>query len=258
MGSRAVDPQSIRNVTVVGDPAETTRVVRRLLRPGAGPATTVHRMPGHRDHMIRIAELSSHIPLADLERSIRVADGLIVILDPVARNASRLETILRVADDHQVARLCLVTGLDHPADFDRYVRTIADIRGARPLTLHLPFGSGGELDGVIDLIPMWALEPMATEFYGSHWRVAEQRYRDLVAAVRAADGTEPDAAAGPGRIAPEQLHDRVRRITRLGEAVPVLRDAVPGGGDIAPLLDAVVRYLPSPLLVCQPEHALDY
>ncbi|NUP29266.1 MAG: hypothetical protein HOQ44_21690, partial [Nocardia sp.] len=94
-------------------------------------------------------------------------------------------------------------------DFDRYVRTIADIRGARPLTLHLPFGSGGELDGVIDLIPMWALEPMATEFYGSHWRVAEQRYRDLVAAVRAADGTEPDAA-GPGRIAPEQLHDSAR------------------------------------------------
>ncbi|MGW1737207.1 GTP-binding protein [Nocardia sp. NPDC001965] len=263
MGTRAVDPQSIRNITIVGEPAETTRVARHLLRgsaaAGSGPVATVHRMSGRVDHTIRIGELSAHAPTADLERCIRVTDGLVVVLNAAVRSAHRLETILRVADDHQVARLCLVTGLDRPgADFDRSVRAVADIRGARPLILHLPLGIGPDFDGVIDLVPMWALEPLGTEFYGSRWAVAEQRYRDLVAAVTAPDGVDSDTTTGPGQIPVEQLHDRIRRVTRLGEAVPILCDAAPGGDDIAPLLDAVVRYLPSPMLVCQPEHGLDY
>lgn len=131
MGIRGVDPQSIRNVTIAGEPAETTGVVRRLFRgcAGTGAAAALHRV-GRVDHTIRVAELSSYAPIADLERAIRVADGVIVILNAAVANAPRLETILRVADDHQVARLCLVIGLDHPgADFDRCLRAIADARG---------------------------------------------------------------------------------------------------------------------------------
>ncbi|MCX0275633.1 GTP-binding protein [Nocardia zapadnayensis] len=261
MGIRAVDPQSIRNVTIVGEPAETTQVVRRLLRDhGRTPAATVvHHVPGRGEYTIRVAELSSHAPTAELERAIRVADGAIVVLNAATARAARFETILRVADDHQVARLCLVTGLDHPAaDFDRCVRAIADTRGARPLPLHLPLGAGPGFDGVIDLVPMWALEPMAAEFYGSRWQLAEQWYRDLVAAVTEQHDEDPDADRGPRKIPPGQLHNRIRSVTRIGEAVPVLCDAARHGGDNAALLDAIVRYLPSPLLVCQPEHALDY
>lgn len=263
MGTRTVDPQSIRNVTIAGEPAETTRVVRRLLRgrteTGSGTTAAIHRAIGGVEHTIRVAELSSHASIADLERSLRVADGVIVVLNAAVTSTPRLETILRVADDHQVARLCLVTGLDHPAaDFDRCVRAVADTRGARPLPLHLPLGIGPGFEGVIDLIPMWALEPMAAEFYGSHWQVAEQWYRDLAAAAMEQDGTDADATLGPREIPPGQLHDHIRRITRIGEAVPVLCDATPYSDDIAPLLDAIVGYLPSPMLVCQPEHALDY
>lgn len=261
MGTRAVDPQSIRNVTIVGEPAETTRVVRRLLRVhGATPAATmVHQVPGRGEYTIRVAELSSHAPIAELERAIRVADGAIVVLNAATARAPRFETILRVADDHQVARLCLVTGLDHPAaDFDRCVRAIAETRGARPLPLHLPLGAGPGFDGVIDLVPMWALEPMAAEFYGSRWQLAEQWYRYLVTAVTDQDGEAPDGGPGPRKIPADQLHDRIRSVTRIGEAVPVLCDAARHGGDNAALLDAIVRYLPSPMLVCQPEHALDY
>ncbi|MEV3959333.1 GTP-binding protein [Nocardia sp. NPDC050193] len=261
MGIRAVDPQSIRNVTIVGEPAETTRVVRRLLRDHARTpaATVIHRVPGGGEHTIRVTELSSHAPIADLERAIRVADGAVVVLNAATAHAARFETILRVADDHQVARLCLVTGLDHPAaDFDRCVRAIADTRGARPLMLHLPLGAGPGFGGVIDLVPMWALEPMAAEFYGSRWQLAERRYRELVTAVTDQDGAAPDDSRGPRKIPPEQLHDRIRSVTRIGEAVPVLCDAARHGGDNAALLDAIVRYLPSPMLVCQPEHALDY
>ncbi|WP_433759757.1 GTP-binding protein [Nocardia sp. CA-135398] len=257
MGTKAIYPQSIRNVTIIGDPDETTRVVHRLFHRFAGSGSgTVHWVTGRVDHTIHIAELSSHAPIAELERSIRVADGVIAVVNTAVRSTPRLETILRVADDHQVARLCLMTGLDHPAaDFDRCVHTIAETRGAVPLTLQIPIGIGTDFEGVIDLVPMWALEPMAAEFYGSHWKVAEQWYRKLVATVM-----EQDAADSLGLrvIPPEQLHERIRCRTRIGDAVPVLCDAAPWSDDIAPLLDAIVRYLPSPLHVCQPEHALDH
>ncbi|MEV6136745.1 GTP-binding protein [Nocardia sp. NPDC051990] len=263
MGTKAIDPQSIRNVTIIGDPDETTRVVHRLFRrfagTGSSAAATVHWVTGCVDHTIHIAELSSDAPIAELERSIRVADGMIAVVSAAVQSTPRLGTILRLADDHQVARLCLVTGLDHrAADFDRCVRTITETRGAVPLTLQIPIGIGTEFEGVIDLVPMWALEPMAVEFYGSHWKVAEQWYRNLVATVIERDAADTDAALGLREIAPEQLHERIRGLTRLGDVVPVLCDAAPWSDDIAPLLDAVVRYLPSPMHVCQPEHALDY
>lgn len=218
MGTKAIDPQSIRNVTIIGDPDETTRVARRMFGGFAGTgSSTVHWVTGRVDHTIRIAELSSHAPIATLERSIRVADGVIAVVNAAVKSAPRLETILRVADDHQVARLCLVTGLDDPAaDFDRCVRMIADARGAVPLTLQIPLGIGTEFEGDIDPV------------------------------------------LGPPEIPSEQLHDRIRRLTRTGDAVPVLCYAAQRSDDIAPLLDAIVRYLPSPMQVCQPEHALNY
>ncbi len=259
MGTKAIDPQSIRNVTIIGDPDETTRVVHRLCRRFARTAATVHWVTGRVDHTIHIAELSSQAPIADLERSVRVADGVIAVVSAAMERTPRLETILRLADDHQVARLCLVTGLGHPAaDFDRCVRTIAETRGAVPLTLQIPIGIGTEFEGVIDLVPMWALEPMAAEFYGSHWKVAEQWYRNLVATVMEQDAADSGAILGLRQIPPEHLHERIRCLTRIGDAVPVLCDAATWSDDIAPLLDAIVRYLPSPMHVCQPEHALDY
>ncbi|MGW6726138.1 hypothetical protein ACWF9G_09560 [Nocardia sp. NPDC055029] len=258
MGTEFIEPQSIRNVTIVGDPDETRRVVHRLTGrfagTGSGTAATVQWTTDHIDHTIRLTELSSHAPIATLERSIRLADGMVAVMNAAVRRAPRLETILRVADDHQVARLCLVTGLDHPAaDFDRCVRTIADTHGAVPLTVQIPHGIGTGFEGVVDLVPMGALEPMGAEFYGSHWQVAEQWYRSLVHTVM----EQQDGDLGPREIPPEQLYDRVRCLTHIGDAAPVLCDAAPWS-DIAPFLDAITRYLPSPLHVCQPEHALDY
>ncbi|MFE3442698.1 GTP-binding protein [Nocardia sp. NPDC059180] len=261
MGTEVIEPQSIRNVTIVGDPDDTARVVHRLLRgfttTGTGTSATVRWVTDHVEHTIRIAELSSHAPIATLERSIRVADGVIAVMNAARASTARLEAVLRIADDHQVARLCLVTGLDHrAADFDRCVRTIAATHGAVPLTLHIPHGIGTEFEGAIDLIPMGSLEPMAAASYGSHWKVAEQRYRVLMDQVVDRNATDPNIL-GPRQLPPEQLHDRVRRLTHIGDAAPVLCDATPRN-HIAPLLDAIVRYLPSPMHVCQPEHALDY
>ncbi|WP_280461674.1 GTP-binding protein [Nocardia carnea] len=259
MGSEVIEPQSIRNVTVVGDPDATTRVVHRLLRDltrtGTGVSGTIHWTTDHTEHTIRIAELSSHVPTATLERSIRVADGLIAVMDAAAKRDPRLETALRIADDHQVARLCLVTGLDRPAaDFGHCLRTIADTHGVVPLALQIPRGLGAEFDGAVDLISMWELEPVAAGLAGIHRRAAEQWYRHLVDTVMDQDDT---GVPGPWKIPAGRLHHRVRHLTHIGDIAPVLCDTTPSS-HITPLLDAIVRYLPSPLHVCQPEHALDY
>jgi len=262
MGSKTIDPQSIRNVTIIGHPDDTAHVVHRLFRrfagARAGTSATVHWMTDHIDHMIRITELSSNAPTAALERSVRVADAVIAVMNAAVQSAPRLETVLRVVDDHQVARLCLVTGLDHPAaDFERCVRMIADTHGAVPVTLQIPHGLGAEFEGVVDLVPMRTFEPMASEFYGSHWKVAEAWYRNLVDTVLDQEPAGSDGNPGLREVSPQQLHDRVRSLTRSGDAAPVLCDAA-RTGHIALLLDAVVRYLPSPIQVCQPEHVLDY
>ncbi|MFC9664142.1 GTP-binding protein [Nocardia sp. NPDC127606] len=250
MGTKAIDPQSIRNVTIIGDADATARVVHRLRRCFGDAEDTVRWSMDGIEHTIRVAELSGDALIADLERSIRVADAVIVVVDAAAHATPRLETMLRVADDHQVARLCLVSGLDQPAaDFDRCVRAIADARGAVPLALQIPAGTGADFD-VIDLVPLSALEPAATESLGSPGQPAERWYRTLVATL-----TEQHPADS---LTVRDLHARIRRRTRNGDIVPILCGAPLASDDIAPLLDAIVRYLPSPLYVCQPEHALDY
>ncbi|MFD7844782.1 GTP-binding protein [Nocardia sp. NPDC059764] len=251
MATKAIDPQSIRNVTLIGDPADTTRLLHRL-HGSAHPGPELRWSADRADHTIRLSEVSSHAPIPILQRAIRVADSVIAIVNAAETNAPRLETILQIADDHQVARLCLVTALDDPtANFPRCLRTIADTRGAIPLTLQLPLGTGTAFEGVIDLLPLWALEPLAAEIYGPHWKSAEHGYHALIRTLTedTTDSTEPTL---------DHLHRRIRSLTRLGDVVPILCSATPRSNDTAPLLDAIVRYLPSPLNVCQPEHALDY
>lgn len=259
MGTKAIDPQSIRNVTMIGDPETTARLIQRLRRSaGTVGSGEIHWSTARVEHTIRIAELSGHSPAVELERSIRVADGIIALAHAATPHTPQLETMLRIADDHQVARLCLIDALDHPAaDFNGCVQSIADTRGAVPLTLQIPIGLGSTFEGVIDLLPMWALEPLAAEIYGPHWELAEERYRLLIKTVMEQDTPGATAFHALRDIPLEQLQHRIRSLTRIGDIVPILCGAPPTLDEIS-LLDAIIRYLPSPLEVCQPEHALDY
>ncbi|MBF6236589.1 hypothetical protein IU474_05790 [Nocardia otitidiscaviarum] len=261
MGTKAIDPQAIRNVTLVGDPDETARVMHRLLRPygKVGSSAQLSWALGRIEHTVRIAELSSHLPIARLERFLRSAEGLIIAVDAAAHGAARFETILRIADDHQVARLCLVSGLDQPgADFDRWVRALAETRGATPLPLQIPLGSGPEFDGVVDLISMWDLEPMPAEIFGNHSTVAEQRYRTLIEALTEPPDKDADSCRELRAAPPELLQNSIRHRTRIGDVVPVLCGMTSRASYSGSLVEAIIRYLPSPLDICQPEHVLDW
>ncbi|MGY0497562.1 GTP-binding protein [Nocardia sp. FBN12] len=253
MDTKAIDPQSIRNVTIIGDPDEATRAVHRLRRCFGVTENTVHWSTDGAEYTIRVAALSSDARIADLERSIRVADGVIAVVNAAVRGTPRLETMLRVADDHQVARLCLVDGLDQPtADFDRCVRTIADTRGAAPLVLQIPLGIGAGFGDVVDLVPMTALDPTVRESSRNHGKAAQRWCRELLEILTDQDPADSNS------LTLRDLHRRIRRRTRNGDVVPILCATPRASDDIAPFLDAIVRYLPSPMYVCQPEHALDY
>lgn len=248
MGTKAIDPQAIRNVTIIGDPGGATRLTHRLRRCFGDTENTVRWSTEGVEHTIRVTAPASEALIADLERCIRLADGVVVVVDAAAQSTPRLDTMLRVADDHQVARLCLVTGLDGPtADFDRCLHAIADIRGATPLALQVPVGTGGDFGGVIDLVSAAVLGAA-----GQHRESAERWCRALVETL-----TEPDPAVSDC-LTVRDLHNCIRGRTRNGDIVPILCDAPRASDDIAALLDAVVRYLPSPMYVCQPEHVLDY
>jgi len=121
------------------------------------------------------------------------------------------------------------------------------------VTLQIPLGLGAAFEGVIDLLPTWALGPVAAEIYGRHWALAQEQCLALTATVMQRDATHPYAGQNPREVSLDHLHGRIRDLTRIGDVVPILCRA-----DITTLLDAIVRYLPSPLDVCQPEHALDY
>ncbi|WP_235204562.1 GTP-binding protein [Nocardia otitidiscaviarum] len=259
MGTKAIDPQAIRNVTVMGHPDETARVVHRLSRHldkvGAGTPVAFRWTADGVDHTIRLAELSSHTPIPGMERAIRLADGVVAVVNAASNRPARLETMLRVADDHQIARLCLVIGLDQPgADFDRCVRAVADTRGAAPLPLQMPIGIDTEFAGAIDLVAMVTYEAADREPHEVQAVLAEQKRHRLLATVLGRP-----ALPNPRTVSTERVHHLIRYRTRIGDVVPMLCSVAPRRiDDVAPLLDALVRYLPSPMDVCQPTHVLDY
>src|SRR5271157_3143153 len=119
-------------------------------------ATTCH----WRDHRINIIDTPGHVDFtAEVERSLRVLDGGVVVLDAVAGVEAQSETVWRQADKYHVPRLCFINKMDRVgADFEFCVGTIRDRLGANPVPIQIPIGAAETFAGVIDLIDMVAYE----------------------------------------------------------------------------------------------------
>jgi elongation factor G len=205
------------------------------------------------DHTITIIDTPGHVDFTvEVERCLRVLDGAVTVFDGVAGVEPQSETVWRQADRYGVPRICFVNKLDRPgADFLRCVGMIADRLGAVPLVVQLPIGVEADLAGFVDLVRMravdWAGEtsgiPASHAAIAAEWRgrllesVAEH---DEQMAELYVDGTEPDEV---------QLHAAIRRLTIApGTTItPVLLGSAFKNKGVQPLLDAVVRYLPSPV-----------
>ncbi|OON78474.1 elongation factor G [Streptomyces tsukubensis] len=228
-------------------------------------ATTCHWPMNDIDHTINIIDTPGHVDFTvEVERSLRVLDGAVTVFDGVAGVEPQSETVWRQADRYGVPRICFVNKLDRTgAEFHRCVDMIVDRLGATPIVMQLPIGAEADFQGVVDLVTMkafvWSAETKLGEAYdivdipATHTEAAAEWRGKLLEAVAENDDAMMELYLEGQEPSVEQLYEAIRRITigsGKGEGTtvtPVFCGTAFKNKGVQPLLDAVVRYLPSPL-----------
>ncbi|WP_458791804.1 elongation factor G [Yoonia sp. MH D7] len=242
-----MEQEQERGITITS--AATTTFWERT-ETGTEPDSEKHRMniidtPGHVDFTIEV------------ERSLAVLDGAIVVLDGNAGVEPQTETVWRQADRYKVPRMVFVNKMDKiGADFFKCVKMVEDRTGARAIPIALPIGAETELEGLIDLVTMeewlwqgedlgasWIKAPIRESLLdeANEWRekLIEAAVEQDDAAMEAyLDGTEPDV---------KSLRAMIRKACLSLSFVPVFGGSAFKNIGVQPLLNAVVDYLPSPL-----------
>jgi elongation factor G len=211
------------------------------------------------DHRINIIDTPGHVDFTvEVERSLRVLDGAVVVFDGVAGVEPQSETVWRQADRYRVPRLCFVNKLDRTgAEFHRCVDMIESRLGATPLVLQIPIGTEADFIGVVDLVAMHALtwrgETVKGEDYtiedipASHADAAREWHDRLYETIAEADDVMMELYLEGEEPTVEQLQSAIRRATIGAKLTPVLCGTAFKNKGVQPLLDAVVAYLPSPI-----------
>ncbi len=209
------------------------------------------------DHRINIIDTPGHVDFTvEVERSLRVLDGAVVVFDAVAGVEPQSETVWRQADRYSVPRICFINKLDRTgADFWRCVDMIVDRLGARPVPIQIPIGMEDTFAGVIDLVEMKAI--IYRDDLGSQIDVVEipenlkaeaARHREkLVEAVADADDALTHKYLEGEALTIDEINHGLRLGTLQSKFVPVLAGSALKNKGIQPMLDAVTAYLPSPL-----------
>jgi elongation factor G len=210
-----------------------------------------------RDCQINIIDTPGHIDFnVEVNRSLRVLDGAVVLFDGVAGVEPQTETNWRLADKYGVPRLCFVNKLDRVgADFYMVVGMIEERLGVKPLVLQLPIGAEDQFRGVVDLLSMQAVVwPTDTAEVPYRIEAIPEELRERAAAYRMKlieTAVEQDEQALTdyleGRTpSDEVLRACIRKGTASGAFVPVLTGSAYKNKGVELLLDAVVDYLPAP------------
>ena len=220
------------------------------------------------DKRINIIDTPGHVDFTiEVERSLRVLDGAVALLDANQGVEPQTETVWRQADKYGVPRMIFVNKMDKiGADFFLSVQMVKDRLGAKPIVIQLPLGVESSFVGIIDLVRMkavvWNDEALGAEFHDEDIPAdlldQAKEYRDRLvelasevdeAATEAyLEGKEPDEA---------QLKALIRKGTVTNFFVPILCGSAFKNKGVQPLLDAVVDYLPSPLDV-PPMKGIDF
>lgn len=207
-------------------------------------------------HQVNIIDTPGHIDFtAEVQRSLRVLDGGVVVFDAVAGVEPQSETVWRQANRFNVPRICFVNKMDRiGADFRRTVRMIVDRLGANPVPIQMPIGAEDKFRGVIDLIRMEAiyyLDDLGTKSEASPipeelLEEARQLREEMVEKVAESDDRLTDKYLEGEEITEDELNHALRVATICGDIVPVLVGSALKNKGVQRLLDAVVTYLPSP------------
>ena len=212
-----------------------------------------------KDHLINIIDTPGHVDFTvEVERSLRVLDGAVAVFDGVAGVEPQSETVWRQADRYSVPRICFVNKLDRTgASFDKCVGMIKDRLNAVALVLQLPIGLESDFIGVVDLIQMKALVWRGETKKGEDYTIEEipANMVDDSKAARAAmletlaenDDAIMEKFLDGVELSEAEIIAGIRRATIAAKLSPVLTGSAFKNKGVQPMLDAVTRYLPSPL-----------
>ncbi|TSA21652.1 MAG: elongation factor G [Actinomycetales bacterium] len=212
-----------------------------------------------KDHLINIIDTPGHVDFTvEVERSLRVLDGAVCVFDGVAGVEPQSETVWRQADRYNVPRICFVNKLDRTgASFQRCVDMIGTRLNATALVLQLPIGSEGDFSGVIDLIAMKALVWPGETKKGEDYEIeeipaamleeAKTARHNMLETLADADDAIMEKYLEGIELSDDEIIAGIRRATLGDKLTPVLTGSAFKNKGVQPMLDAVNRYLPSPL-----------
>jgi elongation factor G len=224
-----------------------------------------------RDHRINLIDTPGHVDFtAEVERSLRVLDGLVAVMCAVGGVQPQSETVWRQANKYEIPRLIFINKMDRMgADFHDVLHQVRKRLGADALALQIPIGAEEKFEGVIDLIHMRAIywvdedELGETPVYDeipAHMQSKAEAFREHLIVSLADTSPELEAKYFAGELpTAEEMSAAVRHGCLHGGLMPVLCGSAFKNKGIQPLLDAIVDYLPSPLDVpavegVQPKH----
>ena len=210
-----------------------------------------------RGHTINLIDTPGHVDFtAEVERSLRVLDGLVVVFDAKEGVEAQSETVWRQANKYKIPRLCFVNKMDRiGADFDHSVSSIRERLAANPLVVQLPIGAGETFEGLVDLVEMRGVYFRKVEEGASFGyvdipkdmrRSANEWRRQLLEAAAEHSDTLMEKYLQDEPIGSGELRQALRTGTLSLDFTPVLCGSALRYVGIQPMLDAVCDYLPSP------------
>ncbi|MCY4106278.1 MAG: elongation factor G [Chloroflexi bacterium] len=277
------DLQRVRNIGIIAhiDAGKTTTTERVLYYTGMvhrigevheGAATTDYMAQerergititsaavsaGWLGHQVNIIDTPGHVDFtAEVQRSLRVLDGGVVVFDGVAGVEPQSETVWRQANEYRVPRICFVNKMDRTgADFMRCVNMISDRLAAQPVPIQIPFGEGEDFGGIIDLFAMELVtygDDMGTDIQRhpipeSHREMAETMRAEMIERIVENDDFLMEKYLMEETFDDAELLAALRAATIANRLQPVLCGSALKNKGVQLLLDKVVELLPSPL-----------
>ena len=219
-----------------------------------GSAATNAQWDGHQ---VNIIDTPGHVDFtAEVERSLRVLDGGVVVLESVSGVQPQSETVWRQADTYKVPRMVFVNKMDRlGADFNYAVQTVHDRLGANAVPIQMPMGAESEFVGLIDLVGQKAyfyeeaeaVEHKLIDIPAEYAEAAEEARQHLIEKVAETDDALMEKFLEEEEITVDELKTALRQATIDLKIFPVCVGSALRHRGVHPLLDAVVDYLPSPL-----------
>ncbi len=207
---------------------------------------------------LNIIDTPGHVDFTiEVERSLRVLDGAVCVLDSNQGVEPQTETVWRQGDKYAVPRIVFCNKMDKTgASFEQCIKDIQERLGARPVPIQLPIGAEADFKGIIDLVRMkavvWDNEALGANFHDEDIPAdmlaqAEQARADMIEACAELDDAAMDDYLNGKPMANETIKRLLRKAVLNASFFPVLCGSAFKNKGVQPLLDAVVDYLPSPL-----------